>query len=289
METRKRIKELEVMVAEVVVETPDTVTLVLFTGNDRLEYQPGHFCTIDPHQFPELERFTSFLEDQKGKREQPRAYSLSSAPHERNVAITIKEERYTSKVMKYPPLLSPALVREAGQGRRMELVGFTGPYVLPPNVEAQTDHLLHVVAGSGAVPNFSMLKHALHLNLPLRHTFVCSNKTYADILFRRQLEELEQRHPEKLKVVHTLTREPDESRFGPKVRKGRVTAELLRSLVPDPRACRVFACGPAISKWDRLAAKEQGVAPAPRFLEAVLEKLVEVGVPDAQITRESYG
>jgi hypothetical protein len=33
----RRIKELEVMVADVIVETPDTGTLVLFTGNDRLE------------------------------------------------------------------------------------------------------------------------------------------------------------------------------------------------------------------------------------------------------------
>src|SRR5690349_17860341 len=34
----RRIKELEVMVADAIVETPDTTTLVLFTGNDRLEY-----------------------------------------------------------------------------------------------------------------------------------------------------------------------------------------------------------------------------------------------------------
>ena len=47
----RRIKELEVMVADVVVETPDTSTLVLFTGNDRLDYKAGHFLTIDPHQF----------------------------------------------------------------------------------------------------------------------------------------------------------------------------------------------------------------------------------------------
>jgi 3-ketosteroid 9alpha-monooxygenase subunit B len=38
---RPRIKELEVMVAEVIRETADTATLVLFTGNDRLDYQPG--------------------------------------------------------------------------------------------------------------------------------------------------------------------------------------------------------------------------------------------------------
>ena len=55
----RRIKELEVMVADVIVGDPDTTTLVLFTGNDRLDYAAGHFLTIDPHQFEALERLTS--------------------------------------------------------------------------------------------------------------------------------------------------------------------------------------------------------------------------------------
>ena len=74
------------MVADVIVETPDTATLILFTGNDRLEYEAGHFLTIDPHQFAALDRFVAFLEDLKGRKEPPRAYSISSAPHERNLA-----------------------------------------------------------------------------------------------------------------------------------------------------------------------------------------------------------
>jgi hypothetical protein len=52
---------------------------------------------------------------------------------------------------------------------------------------------------------------------------------------------------------------------------------------------RVFACGPAISVWDRKAAKEKGAAPTPRFLETVLEGLKAIGVRSDQITRESYG
>src|SRR5438045_5651703 len=103
----RRIKELEVMVADVIVEAPDTTTLVLFTGNDRLDYKAGHFLTIDPHQFQALERFTAYLEDHKGKKEPPRAYSMASSPDERYLAITIKEERYVSMKTKYPPLLSP--------------------------------------------------------------------------------------------------------------------------------------------------------------------------------------
>src|SRR5215475_11445895 len=97
----RRIKEMEVMVADVVVETPDTATLVFFTGNDRLDYKPGHFLTIDPHQFAALERFIAFFEDEKGKREPPRAYSMTSAPHERYLAVTVKEERYVSGSTRY--------------------------------------------------------------------------------------------------------------------------------------------------------------------------------------------
>src|SRR6266540_6428007 len=84
---RKKIKELEAMVADVVVETHDTATVVLFTGNERLDYEPGHFLTIDPHQFEGLERFIAYFEDLKGRREPPRAYSMSSSPLERYVAF----------------------------------------------------------------------------------------------------------------------------------------------------------------------------------------------------------
>src|SRR5438128_5292657 len=157
----RRIKELEVMVADVIVEAPDTTTLVLFTGNDRLEYSAGHFLTIDPHQFEALERFTAFLEDLKGKREPPRAYSMSSSPHERYLAVTVKEERYVSGSTKYPPLLSPLLVKRIPRGTRLVVTGFTGPYTLPEDIESRTDHLVHVCAGSGSVPNYAILKYAL--------------------------------------------------------------------------------------------------------------------------------
>lgn len=292
---RKKIKELEVMVAEVRVETPDTVTLVLFTGNDRLEYKPGHFCTIDPHQFSALERFTAYLEDLKNKREPPRAYSLSSAPHEKYVAITVKEEQYVSGKTKYPPLLSPLLVRHLPPGTRMNITGFTGPYTLPADIESKTNHLVHVVAGSGAVPNFSIVKHALHENLKLKHTFICSNRTWEDVCFKKELAELERRYPEKLRVVHTLTRETDESLFDETltghepITRGRISRALLEKHVPDADTCWVFACGPAITSFDRAAAKASGKAPEPRFMETVVEHLGAIGVAAARIVRESYG
>ncbi len=286
---RPRLKQLEVMVAEVIRETPDTSTLVLFTGNDHLEYKSGHFLTIGPHQFPALARFIDYFEELKGRKEPPRAYSMCSAPHESQLAVTVKEERFVPGATRFPPLLSPLLVHRTPPGTRLTVTGFGGPYVLPPDIESRTDHLVHVCAGSGIVPNMSILKHALAEDLKLRHTLVYGNKTRREIIFRKQLDRLAAEHPGKVKVIHALSREERPERHGPEYRPGRVREEVLREAIPDPTAAEIYACGPAIGKWDRREAKEKGVSPTPRFMESVLAALAEIGVPRERIHRESYG
>jgi len=286
---RKRIKKIEVMVADVIRESAEAATLLLFTGNDHLDYQAGHFLTIDPHQFPALERFTAYFEDMKGRREPQRAYSMSSAPHEDYLAITVKEEAYTKGRTEYPPLLSPLLVFRTPRGTRMEVTGFSGPYVLPPDIEDRTDHLVHICAGSGSVPNFSILKHALGRDMNLVHTFIYGNKTRDDIIFRPQLEKLEEEHPHRLRVVHALSRDLNAELYGPNYRSGRVSEELLREWIPDPSSVEVFACGPGISKWDRRRASAEGNEPSPRFLEGALAAIAKIGVPTDRVHHESYG
>ena len=289
MPERRRIKELDAMVAEVIRETADTTTLVLFTGNERLDYEAGHFLTVDPHQFEGLERFISFLEDLKGRKEPARAYSMSSAPQERHLAITVKEERYVSGATKYPPLLSPLLVHRIPRGTRLVITGFTGPYTLSEGITSTSDHLVHVCAGSGSVPNMSILKHALEFHPKVRHTFIYSNRTWNEVIFRNQLEELSRRHPKQLRVIHALTRETDVSGFGEHIHSGRVNLDLLKKVLPDPSECHFFVCGPAVSTWDRAAAREKGVEPRARFLESVLTDLASLGVVRDRISREAYG
>ena len=277
------------MVADVIRETHDATTLLLFTGNDKLEYKPGHFLTIDPHQFEALERFIAYLEDAKGKKEPPRAYSLASAPHEKYLAITVKEERYVSGATQYPPLLSPLLVKRTAVGARMIATGFTGPYTMPGDIEERTDHLVHVCAGSGVVPNFSMIKSDLENGTKLRHTLIYSNNYWRDIIFRQQLKDLQASHPDRFKIVHALTRESEPQRHDPDVLKGRISADALRNLVNEPQPAEFFVCGPGITKWDKRRAKEDGTEAEPRFLESVLEALRGMDVPECKIHQESYG
>ena len=286
---RPRIKQLEVMVAEVRREAAETATLVLFTGNDSLDYKPGHFLTIKPHQFSALDRFIHFFEDRKGKKEPARAYSIASAPHEKYLSITVKEERYISGKTEYPPLLSPILVWRTEPGTRMVVTGFGGPYTLADDVEDRTDHLVHICAGSGVVPNMSIIKHALREHPRLRHTLLCGNKRRSDVIYRDELDELARRHPDRLILVDALSREGDVGAFGPRYVAGRVTEELIRRHVPEPDAAEFYVCGPGVTKWDRAAAAREGREPQPRFLESTLAALEAMGVAKDSIHHESYG
>jgi ferredoxin-NADP reductase len=214
---------------------------------------------------------------------------MSSAPHEPLVAITVKDEEFLPGLTKYPPLLAPYLIHGRLPGARIKVQGFMGPYALPDDVQERTDHIVHIVAGSGAVPNFSILKDAVHRGLKLRHTVLCSHKTWADMLFREALEKLEATHPDTVRVLYALTRETDESRFSPTVRKGRISQALLEELIPDRQTCLVYACGPAITPWERRKALETRTPATPRFMEAVLGHLHTLGVDDKRIKRETYG
>lgn len=285
---RQKIREMELVITDVLWETPDTVTLNLFASGERMDYQAGQFITIRPQQFPALQSLCSYFEDMKGKKEPGRAYSLTSAPHETQLAITVKAETYVKGQTKYPPLLSPFLTYSVRPGMGFKATGIGGPYVLPPDVDTRSDHIVHVCAGSGIVPNYALLKFCLETGMSQRHTLIYGNKTWDDIIFRHQLHELADRFPDKFRLIHSISREK-RTAPGLDIRHGRVGEELLREVITDPGACEVFSCGPGLSNWDRIAARERGEEPSPRFLETVLAGLKAVGVPPDREHHESYG
>lgn len=284
---KRRVRELEVTVAKVRSDTPDTTTLFMTAGDEPVEYQAGHFCTIDPHQFGELEHFIAYLEDQKGQKEKPRAYSMASAPHERYLAITIKEERYESGETPYPPVLSPLLTYYIREGRSLVISGFTGAYTLPEDACDRTDQILHVCAGSGIVPNLGLIKSSLHRDDALHHTLLFSNKTREDIIYFDEFEALRTQYPDKLNIIHCITREDPSAIRG--ARRGRISKELLQEVVPDPSNVLAYSCGPGITPHERKAARAKGEEPEPRFVENMVALLQEYGLDKKQIKQESWG
>src|SRR5262249_23179810 len=152
----------------------------------------------------------------------------------------------------YAPLLSPFLCYSVPAGMKMRVIGFTGPYVLEAEIHKKTDHVLHVCAGSGIVPNFSILKQALHEGLPVRQTLLYANKTYDDIIFRRELDDLAKKYPQ-FQVIHTITREPEVSQYGPNYRKGRIGKELLEEFIGNRSTVQIYTCGPGITPFEARA------------------------------------
>src|SRR5690606_26542315 len=115
-----------------------------------------------------------------------------------------------------------------------------------------------------------------------------SNKTWKDVIFARQLAEMEAASGGRLRVIHCLTREPSVPAESPCARLGRIDREVLAEAIPGPKGCLVFACGTAITRWDRKAARARGEEPKPRFLETVKAILDDLGVPRERIHTEAY-
>ncbi len=286
----RRVKELEVMVARVIPETPETSTLLLFTGNDTLIYQPGHFITIDPHQFPGLQRWTHYLEDLKGKKEPPRAYSLFSAPHEKYLAITVKEESYVSGVTPYPPLLSPILAKRSPKGTMMVVTGFTGPYTLSKELRQGSDTVLHACAGSGVVPSVSIIKAGLHNDEQVRHVLLYSNKTVEDTIYLGLLQELEREYPQRFQVHFFFTRMKQKPSFSPRITLGRIDQAAVEAALQNGNNPAVFVCGPANTPQEKKRAREEdGFQLRPKFMESLLEIMRAAGVDPQRIRHEGWG
>jgi 3-ketosteroid 9alpha-monooxygenase subunit B len=286
---RSRIKHIPVVVADVVIETADTVTLLLDAGDDPRDYKAGQYVSIDPRQFPAIAGYTAFFEEMKGRKEPPRAYSMVSTPDEPYLAITIKEELFEHGKTKYPPLLSPFLVHHPLKGARFEVTGYAGGYYISEKLAEQTDHMVHLCAGSGSVPNVSMIKWGLTHLPKLRHTFIYSNKTWNDIIYRDQLTALEAEHAGRLKVVHCITREAETFPYTDCILRGRISPELIARWAGDVSACHFYACGPAITVWDKRAAKAENREATPRFMESVHAALHALGVPKERFKEEAFG
>lgn len=286
----KKIRPIRGVVVSAVRETPDTWTLNIFVGDNPKDYLAGQFISISPYQFPEILDFTKFCEFKKGKKEPVRAYSITSAPHERYVSITIKPETYEPHPDSYPPLLSPLLASDILVGREIEFLGYSGGYVMPKDLMEHTDNIIHLVAGSGIVPSYSVIKDELLNNKHphTKHTVVYVNRTLGDIIFHKELMALEQQFSSRLAVQYFVT-QADTKGMGANYFGGRPKLETVKNLCPHTEKALFFACGPALTKWQKKHAAEAGLEPKPRFMEWVHDVIEELKVDKKRFKREIYG
>lgn len=289
--SRPGLRKMSGVVVAVVRQTQDTSTLYFSVGETG-EYEAGQFITIVPQQFVALKRWIAYLEVRKDAPERIRAYSMSSSPGEKYLSITVKTEQYHAEKDRYPPLLSPFLVSEQLEDSSVEIHGYSGVYTLPDDHARKTDQILHLCAGSGVVPNYSILKDQLRKqkNASVKHTMIYVNTSRHNIIFHDQLEALAAAFPNRFEVIHMLTREENPKAHGPRYKKGRPDTETIKSYIQDPSSVLVYACGPSITHWQKKRCKENGLPPPqPRFMESIVEAMKELNISGPRFKREVFG
>lgn len=123
-------------------------------------------------------------------------------------------------------------------------------------------HRVGFCAGSGITPVLSIIASTLDEDPQARFTLVYSNQRLSTIMFNEALQDLKDRYPARLTLIHLLSRQPQEvTLLNGRLDEAKV-AELLGTLVPVAAIDEAFICGPEgmIDATER-ALRAAGLAP----------------------------
>ncbi|WP_206791452.1 ferredoxin--NADP reductase [Amycolatopsis sp. MtRt-6] len=197
-------------VADVVVETPDARSVVFEIPPEHASafaYSAGQFLTL---------RIPS---EQTGS--VARCYSLSSAPHENRVQVTVKRTDGGYGSSWICSSLQP--------GMQLDVLAPAGVFC-PSSVD---EDFLLFAGGSGITPVMAILKTALETGSG-RVVLVYANRDERSVIFAGELASLAKRHGDRLVVIHWLESV-----------QGLPDVSQLRGLASAYTSHEAFLCGPA--------------------------------------------
>jgi len=131
-------------------------------------------------------------------------------------------------------------------------------------------HRVGFAAGSGITPILSILASTLEEQTESKFTLVYGNRRMDSVMFNEALQDLKDRYPNRLTLIHVLSRQAQEV----PLLEGRIdeakVKEIVASLLPAASMDEVFICGPEA------------------MIEATEKALLEVGVPARNIRTERF-
>lgn len=189
---------------------------------DRFRFQPGQSLTV-----------------RRG--EQRRSYSIC-APRGRAPRIGVREVAGGA--------VSRWLVRELRPGDTVEVQPPAGAFT--PDLSVPGHHVL-VAAGSGITPVLSIGASVLDAHDESTVTLVYGNRRSDTVMFADDVADLKDAHPARMRLIHVLSREPQEVELF----NGRLDAAKLRELLPlvedVPSVDHWWLCGPFGMVTDAMA------------------------------------
>lgn len=225
----------ELRVARVIEETHDSRSLVLEIPGELEEtfrYRAGQFL--------------SFKIPYRGK-VLTRSYSLSSSPDcDSGHKVTVKRVDEGR--------ISNWINDEVGGGSQLMVTPPAGSFVL----NDKSRRILFFSGGSGITPCISLIKSAL-LTTRREIKLVYANRDARSIIFEKELAELQQRHSDRLEVVHSLD-DVD----------GLLDVDRVRHVAVDALEADFYLCGPSA------------------FMDTVERALASLHVPSEQIHIERF-
>lgn len=205
----ERENKVQYRVVDILKETANISTLILDNAEFGIpSYKAGQYITV---YFPDTNAF------------QGKAYTISSAPSEKKFSITVKAMgNFSNRLYEM---------------KRGDAITASLPYGYFYSESSDTP-LVMVAAGIGITPFRSMIIDAAAQNPSRKLVLFYSNRTIADIAFKKELDELVASRLQ-CKVHHFITREQVTL---PEVTYARIDGKRIVDVFSD-KAAEFFICG----------------------------------------------
>jgi ring-1,2-phenylacetyl-CoA epoxidase subunit PaaE len=164
-------------------------------------------------------------------------------------------------------LFSNWAAQELKAGDTLEVMPPDGRFIVK---KSRAIHRVGFAAGSGITPILSIAATTLEEQPGSKFTVVYGNRTMSSVMFNEALQDLKDRYPDRLTLIHILSRQSQEVPLlqgridGPKIKT------LMATLLPVRSMDEVFICGPEA------------------MIETTEQTLLEAGVPADRVHSERF-
>lgn len=197
-------------VTRVVKESHDSWSLY-FKGKS-IDYKPGQFMIVN------------LVRD--GRTSEPHPFTISSGPGREELSITPKAIGDFTSTIKDTKQGDSALIN--------------APFGVFSCLNYPADRYVFIAGGIGITPFISMLRYMVDNQMRKEVMLLWGNKTEADILFKDELEKMQQAIAG-FRCVHVLSQQQDWSG-----EQGFITTALLKKYVKTFTEGEFFLCGPPV-------------------------------------------
>jgi ring-1,2-phenylacetyl-CoA epoxidase subunit PaaE len=120
-----------------------------------------------------------------------------------------------------------------------------------------------IAAGSGITPMMAIITATLEVEPQSTFTLIYGNRNTDSIMFLEELADLKNAYPDRFRVFHVLSREPQEVELFSGRIDGEKMRQFLTTIVPAESIDEWFLCGPStMTEEVREALLDHGVAPS---------------------------